>query len=232
MNLLRNRGGNALPRHGYDAGGGGGGYDTGGGYGGYNGGGSGTGYGGDVYGNSSSSNNNNNNNVFKDKARPRSGSEPWKNPFVLYGVAAFFVITTLYYRSSGNSLLKALNVKSHDAAVDLVSGLQQDVSKWKSGVDKDRLASERKSTKLGNENRNLQLEVRKLIKERDSLQKERDTLRLKHEGPEKAAEDERITLREEALQQQVALLAKSSKRESIRTVLERYVHMLNDVDRM
>jgi hypothetical protein len=216
MNMLRNRG-NALPTsngYGYDNGGGGGGYsNTGDGYGGYNGGGGGTGYGGDVYGNNNN-NNNSHSHTYKDKARSRGGgSEPWKNPLVLYGVAVFLVLTTLYYRSSGNSLLKALNVKSQDAAVKLIQGLQQDVAKMKKQGDQERNESQRKSSTA----------LSKAERERKNMQKERDALRVKHEGPAKFEEDARIVARELAFQTQVAALRKATKRESLRTVLERYV---------
>lgn len=213
--MMRNRG-TALPSHatGYDTGGGG--YDGGGnGYGGFNGngngGGGGSGYGGDVYGSSPSSSNA----TFKDKARPRggAGSEPWKNPLVLYGVAAFFILTTLYYRSSGNGILKALNVNTRDAAIELVQGLEKDVSKWKLQGDKQRNDVQRKSTQ----------EINRLEKENRNLQKERDTLRVKHEGPEKVAEDARLVKREDAWKQQLSLLQTATKRESRRSVLERYV---------
>jgi hypothetical protein len=214
MNMLRNRG-TALPSHGGGGGGGGGGdgYNTGDGYGGYGGGGGG-GYGGDVYGNSSTGNHHNSNhsnNTFKDKARPRS--EPWKNPLILYGITAFFVLTTLYYRSSGNSILKALQVKTQGAAVELVQGLERDVSKWKIQVDKNRNENDRKNKK----------DIAKLEAKNKLLQKERDDLKEEHEGPNKVEELADILEREEAWTEQVALLKKATKRESRRSVLERYV---------
>ena len=212
MNMLRNRG-TALPSHGGGGGldiggGGGGGYNNndGGGYGGYNGG-SGGGYGG---GNGMNSGNNSNSKSSKDKGRSR-GFEPWKNPLVLYGVAAFFICTTLYYRSSGNSLLKALNVKTQDAAIELVQGLERDVSRWKKQGDKDRAVGERKSA----------AELARLEKTNRQVQKERDDLRTKHEGPDKIKKDVRIQDRDDAFAEQVAVLEKATKRESLRTVLEK-----------
>jgi hypothetical protein len=139
--------------------------------------------------------------------------EPWKNPLVLYGVAVFFVIATLYYRSSGNSMLSALQVKTQDAAVEMVQGLEQEASKWKIQVDKQRNDLQRKATQ----------DTARLERDNRSLQKEWDDLRVKHEGPEKIEGDARISLREDAWKQQVLLLQTATERESQRTVLERYV---------
>jgi hypothetical protein len=194
---MRNRG-TALPSHGYDGGGGEGGYDTGSGYGGFNG-----GYGGDVYGGSPT-------NTFKDKVRSRT--EPWKNPLILYGVAAFFVITTLYYRSSGNGILKALNVKTRDAAVLMIQGLEEEVKRGKFQLDKQRNEIQRTTTQ----------EITRLEKEKKKMQTERDALRIKYQGPDKAKEDTRISMREAALKEQLSLLLSATKREAKRTVLERF----------
>ena len=53
-------------------------------------------------------------------------------------------------------------------------------------------------------------------------QKERDELRVKYEGPDKKEEETLLILREEALREQAAMLMYAAKKESKRTVLERY----------
>ena len=61
-----------------------------------------------------------------------------------------------------------------------------------------------------------------LEKENRQLQKERDELRIKYEGPDKKEEEARLLMREKAFQEQVFMLQEATRKESRRTVLERY----------
>jgi len=78
------------------------------------------------------------------------------------------------------------------------------------------------SRKQKDAQRKYQQELNQLERDNRFLQKERDELRVKYEGPDKVEEMARLHMRELAFQEQVELLQEATRRESRRTVLERF----------
>lgn len=115
-------------------------------------------------------------------------------------------------RSKYNSILKEFKAPNADALVDLYQRLQKDLANAQQ--EKARSVAEWKSKYASRQN--------ELERENRLLQKERDELRVKYEGPDKVEEGSRLQLREEAFQNQVALLQAATRKESKRNVLERF----------
>ena len=121
----------------------------------------------------------------------------------------------LWWNASSNykTFTRSLQVSSGQEALVLLDSLKADVRAEKSKArDIKREAQKKYSSQISD-----------LERENRLLQKERDELKAKHEGPDKKEASERSQLREAAFQEQVALLKEATRRESKRTVLERYV---------
>jgi hypothetical protein len=210
-------GGNGYAGGGGGEGGGGSSSSNGGGYEGYSNGSYG-GYGGDVYastvygGNGSSSRSSSDNKYSK-----RSSST---NPLLLLacciGLGVWSVLSVglwMSARSNYNGILDVLQVHSSEAALEVVD-------QWKQSVEdaqREQTQSQRDAT------RKYASQINQLERDNRFLAKERDELRVKYEGPDKQEEETRMVLREEAFQSQVELLQQATRKESKRTVLERYV---------
>jgi hypothetical protein len=82
------------------------------------------------------------------------------------------------------------------------------------------------SVKQRAQQRKFQQELNEIERDNRFLQKERDELRVKYEGPDKVEELARLQGRELAFQEQVDLLQEATRKESKRTVLERYAMFL------
>eukprot|EP00538_Stauroneis_constricta_P002437 CAMPEP_0119555360 /NCGR_PEP_ID=MMETSP1352-20130426/7608_1 /TAXON_ID=265584 /ORGANISM="Stauroneis constricta, Strain CCMP1120" /LENGTH=480 /DNA_ID=CAMNT_0007602113 /DNA_START=31 /DNA_END=1473 /DNA_ORIENTATION=- len=129
----------------------------------------------------------------------------------------FFFLTTLYYRSVANGVLSSLDVRSKADAMDLVDTLKRDVDKYRNqSKDQKRAAHDRYSNQITN-----------LQEEKRRLQKERDEFKAKHadghgERSELEEEVERLQHREDAFLEQLLRLQTATRRESKRSVLERF----------
>jgi hypothetical protein len=126
------------------------------------------------------------------------------------------VFTILWLRVSGqhHGILKDGNVGTNVALQTMVSALRAELRSARiGGAQNLNLEANRKYTP----------QINKLTRENRFLEKERDELRVKHEGPDKKEEETRMKSREEAFVEQVSLMQQAIKKESKRTILERYV---------
>jgi hypothetical protein len=152
---------------------------------------------------------------------PSLGSVFGGNPLVLVCVlmglwSILMMGFWMNVRVKYNSILKEFNAPNADSIVDLYKNLQSDLADAQQKKDKSVRENDRKKAVM---QRDLERETRR-------LQKERDELRVKYEGPDKEEEESRLQLREEAFQNQVALLQEATRKESKRNVLERYVERI------
>lgn len=190
-------------------------YSNNNGYGGYNGGGHDS-YGGYNVGNGYSTGSHTNASDDNKYSKSKGSSMAMGNPmyFVLVLLGLWGIATMglwLNVRSKYNSILKQFKAPDADALVDLYQRLQKDLANAQQ--EKARSVADWKSKYTTRQN--------ELERENRLLQKERDELRVKYEGPDKVEEGSRLLLREEAFQNQVALLQAATRKESKRNVLER-----------
>lgn len=207
--MLRNRGG-GLPSHGglgYDSGAGGG--LGGGSYGGYGG---GNGYGGGGYGGDEK---------YKRKRGPSilQNLTPLQITCIVLGFWAF-IMTWKSWSRAGQ--LKTIYKKA---------GNSKSVKNVLAFMDSERRRAElsRREAKdaVRDNNEKLQSKISTLNEKVRNLQKSNDELRMKHEGPKKKEQEERMALRETAYQDQVELLLKATRKESKRSVLDKYVWFIH-----
>lgn len=204
-----------------NAGGGSGGYSNSG-YGGYTGGGHQQNYGGysggnNAYGSSPSSSTSSVNKKYSKHETGTTFSMGKGNLIILYCVLTVLwgagVIGSWYnVRTKRNTILAELNQPDLESILQMKKALEKDVSRIKRQQED---SIQDLNNKYGDKHADLE-------KENRQLQKERDELRIKYEGPDKKEEEARLLMREKAFQEQVFMLQEATRKESRRTVLERF----------
>lgn len=135
----------------------------------------------------------------------------------MVGLGVFnLIVTGLWFssRSRYQSIMGGLdNAKDKTSAMDSIETLQREIRNSQRVLQRNEKDVKRKYSK----------QLSTLERENRGLQKERDDLRVKFEGPEKKEEATRLLRREQAFQLQIGRLQRATRKESKRTVLERYV---------
>ncbi len=136
--------------------------------------------------------------------------------YVSIGMVVLNVILTgLWMNSKGHyrSLLLALNAKDVSTAIFKVQWTEKEVARVRNEMATDERLAE---TRYGPR-------IRQLERENKKWKTERDQLKEKYESPRKKQVDSRLKKREPAYLEQIELMQRAIRKESRRTVLERYV---------
>jgi hypothetical protein len=135
----------------------------------------------------------------------------------MVGLGVFnLIVTGLWFttRSRYQSILGRLdNARDKESAIDSIQTLRREIrNSQRDSRRNDKDVKRKYATQLST-----------LERENRVFQKERDDLRVKFEGPEKKEEAARLLRREQAFQLQIGRLQRATRKESKRSVLERYV---------
>jgi hypothetical protein len=137
-------------------------------------------------------------------------------------VVLALVFTILWLRVSGehHGVIKQFHRVDVETNLDLKIMMSKLRDELKQAQRTDNKSARSFKTEM---NRKYQPQINTLERENRYITKDRDELRLKHEGPGKKEEETRMKSREEAFIEQVGLMQQAIKKESKRTLLERYV---------
>ncbi|KAG7342620.1 hypothetical protein IV203_020564 [Nitzschia inconspicua] len=178
-------------------------------------------------GNYAFANNSNNNNASrmddnkynkKKKSRSNSGSSGHPDLFMMLGLVVltvYGIVTTILFvsaRGKTNRLLKQLDKTSVTAVIDYTHDLENRLTSTQRDLNRAKQEANRQDSQ----------KIVTLQKENRLLQKQADDMRKKHESPEKQRQSQRWKERELAFSEQVEWLQAAARRESKRTVLERF----------
>lgn len=173
------------------------------------------GYGG-FHGGSSSSIGSMYGDASKHSQKSRFGFSPLG--YVSLGMAVVNVILTgLWMSSRGHyrSFVDGLNARDVKGAIDKIKWAEREASIVRNEMMKERRDIDRRYPR-----------IKKLEQENVRWKKERDELRERYESLEKRKEDARLKQREPAYMHQISLMQQAIRKESKRTILERFVDVL------
>lgn len=188
----------------------------------------GFGYGGGSHGGFSTNNNNNNNHSYNSNGGGLNYGEPSKynkkrkssqlNPSMIAAMTLGLlniILGALWWNSRGsfNSLLMNFNTKDYKAVIAKMRTAERDLAAAQRAL-------RRESNNVRNQHEN---RLKELQEEKARWKKERDELREKYESPQRKEVEARFKQRDSAFLTQIEYLQQAIRKESLRTVLERYV---------
>ena len=146
------------------------------------------------------------------------------SPLVIAAVALGvinLILTGLWLSSRGRyrSLLKGLNASTSRAAIEKVQWTENEVIKERNEVDRQKRKTEARYSSR----------IKELEQQSKEFIRERDDLREKYESPDQLRMASRLKKREPAYLEQIGRMQQAIRKESKRTVLERYdpkIHLL------
>lgn len=136
--------------------------------------------------------------------------------YAAIGMVVFNVILTgLWMSSKGRyrSLLQEMNAKDVTSAIYKVQWTEKEVARVRTQMAADERQAENRQGPR----------IKQLERENKRWKNERDQLKEKYESPQKKREESRFKKREPAYLEQIELMQRAMRKESRRTVLERYV---------